>query len=173
MHIFITIWAVAAAWRWADWSRFREFHATMIYMPAMDLLYFYFTNDYPLWTVQSHLGLPYTGIALLYTFIVFPCTVILFLSNYPDTVRKQILHVGKWVMIYVGIEWIWLLLRFIKYDNGWSLGWSFLFVIVMFPMLLLHYKRPFPAYIASLIIIIFLIYWFDVPWDSLHVNKET
>ncbi|MFD2923093.1 CBO0543 family protein [Halobacillus naozhouensis] len=168
MHILIVLWAMLAAWRWADWSRFREFHATMLYMPAMDLLYFYFTHDYLLWTVQSHFGIPHTGVALLYTFIVFPCTVILFLSNYPNKLGRQIIHVGKWVILYIGTEWIGHLAGAIHYNNGWALGWSFLFVIVMFPMLFLHYKRPFLAYLASVIIIIFLINWFDVPWASLH-----
>ncbi|UOQ93928.1 hypothetical protein MUO14_02800 [Halobacillus shinanisalinarum] len=164
MHILIVVWAILAAWRWADWSRFHDFHATIIYMSAMDLLYFLLTVDYHLWTVQSNLGFPQTVVALFYTFIVFPCTVILFLSNYPHKLGKQVLHIGKWVIIYIGIEWIGYLNGSIYYEHGWSLGWSFLFVIIMFPMLRLHYKQPILAYLASVIIISFLISSFDVPW---------
>ncbi|WP_420810413.1 CBO0543 family protein [Halobacillus ihumii] len=161
------MWAVLAAWRWADWNLFRNFHATILYMSSMNLLYLLLTSDYRLWIEQSNLGLPHTLIALLYTFIVFPCTVMLFLSNYPDKLGSQILHIGKWIIIYIGTEWVGHLYGFVYYTHGWSLVWSLLFLIVMFPMLRLHHKRPILAYLISLIIIAFLLDWFDVPWKSL------
>ncbi|MCP3738089.1 hypothetical protein NLX69_00275 [Rossellomorea sp. BNER] len=36
------------AWFWADGSRFRNFHTTMIYLSVIDLLYFSLTTNDPL-----------------------------------------------------------------------------------------------------------------------------
>jgi hypothetical protein len=167
MHILITVCSLLAAWRWADWSRFHSFLATILYMTAMDLLYFFLATDYPLWIVKSDIGMmTKSEVALLYAFIVFPCTAMLFLSNYPDTIRKQFLHIGKWIIIYISVEWLGFKLGVIYYEHGWTIGWSLLFLIVMFPMLRLHFKRPVLAYIASIFVIIFLLNWFDVPWKN-------
>jgi hypothetical protein len=47
----------------------------------------------------------------------------------------------------------------IYYDHDWTIGCPLLFLIVMFPLLRLHYKRPLLAYIASVIIMVFLLNW--------------
>ncbi|WP_223702409.1 CBO0543 family protein [Sutcliffiella deserti] len=163
MHILITILAILAAWRWADWSRFSAFHATILYMSAMDLLYLVLTVDDPLWILKSNIGVPHTIVTLLYTFVVFPSTVMLFLSNYPDIPFKKLFHYAKWIFIYIGVEWIGYLTGAIYYKNSWTLGWSLLFLIVMFPMLRLHFKKPILSYLLSFFIIVFLLYWFQVP----------
>jgi hypothetical protein len=54
----------------------------------------------------------------------------------------------------------------IIHSNGWSLGWSFLFDFIMFPMLRLHHKYPLIAYILSVPIAIFFIFLFDVPIEK-------
>ncbi|QKY68802.1 CBO0543 family protein [Lentibacillus sp. CBA3610] len=164
MHILIIILVLIAVWRKSDWSRFHQFHATMIYMGTMNLLYIYFTTDYPLWTLHSNIGLPEPILNLLYTFIVFPCTVIMFLSRFPGGWLHQVYYAGKWVLVYFVFEWIGYHAGAIDYNNGWSLIWSFQFLIVMFPMLRLHYVRPFLTYGLSVIIIAILLSIFEVPW---------
>lgn len=162
MHITITIWALLAALRWGDWKHLYEYHTTMLYMSTMNLLYFFLTFQYPLWEVQAHLIPSYTIVSLLYTFIVFPCTVILFLSNYPTTSIKKWIHIGKWIAIYIGIEWIGGLFGLIIYHHGWNLSWSLIFLCIMFPMLRLHHRRPYTAYLVSIFIIISLMLIFNV-----------
>lgn len=164
MHILIIILAIMAGCLKGKWSCYRQFHATMVYIAAMNLLYLYFTRDYPLWTLHSNLGLPEPVINLLYTCIVFPCTVIIFLSNFPNGFLHQVYYIGKWVLLYFVFEWIGHHLGAIEYNNGWSLGWSLPFLIVMFTMLRLHYIRPFLAYGWSAIIIAILLSIFEVPW---------
>ncbi|MFD2759639.1 CBO0543 family protein [Lentibacillus juripiscarius] len=164
MHLIVILIAIIAAWYRADWSRFREFHATILYLISMNLLYYFFTVDYRLWVLYSHVGLPVEMLDLFYTFLLFPCTVMLYLTGFPHGWGRQVLHIGKWVLLYFGFEAVGYWLNAIHYFHGWSLIWSFLLLMVMFPMLRLHYKRPFLAYGLSVIIIIFLLYWFDVPW---------
>lgn len=164
MHIVIVLLVIFAAWRWGDWSRFRQFHATMLYIATMNLLYFYFTSDKPLWVFQSTIGIPEHVLDVLHAFIVLPCTVMIFLSNFPKALTGKILLILKWVLIYVVLEYIGYHIGAIDYHNGWSIGWSILFVTVMFPMLRLHYTRPVTAYAFSVIIIAILLILFEVPW---------
>ncbi|MFC7063119.1 CBO0543 family protein [Halobacillus seohaensis] len=163
MHLAITIWAVLAAWRWGKWENFHKYHATMIYLSTMDLLYFYLTIDYPLWRLQPDLGMSDGLIQILYTFIIFPCTVIIFLSRYPNVFSKQCLYIGKWIVIYIGVEGIGWIFGRINYAHGWNLGASFLFLFLMFPMLRLHYKKPIVAYVVSIIVITSLLFLFGIP----------
>ncbi|WP_010530273.1 CBO0543 family protein [Lentibacillus jeotgali] len=164
MHILIIFLVVIAAWRCGDWSRFYQFHATMLYITAMNLLYFFFTTDYPIWSFHSDFGVPEHVLDLLHAFIVLPLTVMIFLSKFPDGRIHKVLYIGKWVLLYIIFEWAGQHLGAIEYANGWSIGWSFLFVLVMFPILRLHYARPLAAYGLSIIIIAALLSLFDVPW---------
>ncbi len=68
MHLIVILIAIIAAWYRADWSRFREFHATILYLISMNLLYYFFTVDYRLWVLYSHVGLP---VEMLDLFILF------------------------------------------------------------------------------------------------------
>ncbi len=164
MHVAFTVWAIIASWRWWSWENFHKFHATILYKSAMNLLYLFFTAGYPLWRVHPDLGLPFSIIDMLYTFIIFPCTVILYLSRYPATLKKKIYHNVKWIAIYFGLEWIGSIFDRITYDHGWNLWWSLVFVIIMFPMLRLHYKRPLLAYLLTILYIVLIFYYFQVPW---------
>lgn len=164
MHIAITIWAIIASWRRWDQEHFHKCHTTILYMSLLNLLYAFLTSGYTLWEIQPDLGLPSPIVSMLYTFIIFPCTVILYLSRYPKSVKSQVIHNIKWITIYMGVEWLGSLFSRIIYDHGWDLGWSFLFVLIMFPMLRLHYKKPLLAYLLSIIFIAFILYKFEVPW---------
>jgi hypothetical protein len=100
---------------------------------------------------------------LLYTFIVFPATGILFLGNYPEGVKKQILHNLQWIVIYGVCEYIFTLTGHIEYQHGWTLGWSVTVLFVMFPLLKLHVNHPLLTYILYGIFAVALLWWFDVP----------
>jgi hypothetical protein len=63
---------------------------------------------------------------MLYTFIVFPATGLLFLGNYPKGVIKKILHTLQWIAIYGVWEYVFTLTGSIEYQYGWTLhfnGW--------------------------------------------------
>ncbi|WP_390355698.1 CBO0543 family protein [Virgibacillus halophilus] len=165
MHIAITIWAVVASWKFWNWERFYRYHTTMLYIATMNLLYLFFTAGYHLWKMESDIGLPVPIINMLYTFIVFPCTTILFLSRYPEYLKGQIYHNLKWIFIYIGAEWVGSLFNLITYEHGWNLGWSLLFVIMMFLMFRLHYKRPLFAYLLTFVFTVLIIYYFKIPWN--------
>lgn len=165
MHIAITVWAIIASWYWWSRENFHKYHTTILYKSLLNLLYIFLTIGYPLWRIQPDLGFSFPMTSLLYTFIIFPCTTILYLARYPESIKGQILHNIKWMSIYIGVEWIGMLLTRIKYHHGWNFGWSILFVVVMFPMLRLHHKSPLFAYLLSIIIVVLILYGFKVPWN--------
>ncbi|WP_028608800.1 CBO0543 family protein [Paenibacillus harenae] len=157
MHIAIAIWALLAALKWADWKRWNEFLPTIYFMVSMNLLYQYIAHSrYHLWTFEQNL--PNELVTdTLYGFLVFPCTVMLFLSNYPNEKGSIIFHYLKWILIYCTLEWIGKEYGFMSYSHGWSLKWSVFFNCIMFPMLRLHHVKPLWALgISPLIIFILL-----------------
>uniref|UniRef100_UPI003D2C639E CBO0543 family protein n=1 Tax=Paenibacillus oryzisoli TaxID=1850517 RepID=UPI003D2C639E len=157
MHIALTIWALIAAWKWANWGRWREFLPTIYFMVSMSLLYQYIAHStYHLWHHERNIP---TELVTdnLYSFIVFPCTVMLFLSNYPNKKAAQFAHLLKWLIIYSALEWVGKKNGFITYHHGWSWAWSLLFNCMMFPMLRLHHLRPLNAIAISPIIIFVLL----------------
>lgn len=163
MHIGIAIWTVLASLIWGDWHQWRKYLPTMLYMSLSNLLYLYLTSDFWLWRIVPDFLLEQKEVAMLYTFIVFPCTVIVFLSHYPDRRRGQLLHFAKWIIIYGVVEWIGFLTGRIDYAHGWSIWWSLFFLCMMFPMLVLHHFKPLYAHVLSVFWVTFYILVFQVP----------
>ncbi|WP_221564497.1 CBO0543 family protein [Alkalihalobacillus sp. TS-13] len=163
MHLSLTVLAVYTAWKWGDWRNWRKYHATMLYMTSMSLLYFFYCSGHLLWRIVPDFRIPYAVTESLYFFIIYPATVLLYLTEYPVGLSKKVLYNLKWIGIYIGFEFLANLFNKITYFNKWNLLYSLLFVCVMFPMLRLHYLKPLVAYLVSLVIIAVLLMYFNVP----------
>ncbi|TLS51437.1 hypothetical protein FE782_15105 [Paenibacillus antri] len=163
MHVIVAVWVTFASMLWGNWANWRKYLPTILYMPLCNLLYFYLTSDHRLWKLVPDVLLSQKGVDLLYLFIVYPPTVVLFLSNYPNERQRQIVHLLKWVFLYAGVEWIGHQTGRIVYDNGWNFGWSVFFLLFMFPMLYLHHKKPILAYGLSVLWVVFYVIVFQVP----------
>ncbi|WP_372512770.1 CBO0543 family protein [Bacillus salipaludis] len=160
---------MVAVWRWGDWRNWEKYQSTILFKITCALLYEVLTYNYPLWEYSDFdTFLPtHTLNSLAITFVGFTCTVLLFLSCYPETKKKQIFYIIFWVLLNSAIEISYHLIGLFKYYHGWNFWWSVLFNCVMFPMLILHYKKPLMAYALSVPIIIVLLLYFDVPIDKL------
>ena len=66
--------------------------------------------------------------------------------------------------VYTAVEWLSYILGFFTYHNGWSIYLSFGFNCIMFPLLLLHYKKPHLAWLASIILAYLMKYFFNLPF---------
>jgi hypothetical protein len=165
MHIIVILWSIFAAWRWSDWRNWRTYHATMLFMPLANLIYglLVLGKDFFLWRYQGDYLFSKETADVFYTIIVFPATVLLFLSNYPKGNIPQIIHILKYVAIYCTIEWIALHVGAIKHGHGWSFQWSIGFNAVTFITLRLHHKNPVFAYVFSILFTLFLLHKFNVP----------
>ncbi|MEH7383636.1 CBO0543 family protein [Bacillus sp. JJ1533] len=169
MHLVYNVLFLLAAVKWGDWRGWREYYATILFFIVGDLLKNVLFHDYFIWTYQEtifakNILINHTFITLLIAFVCYPATALIFLGRYPKGKSKQLLWIGIWVFLFTIVEFINLkYLHLIEHHHGWTLGWSCLFNLVMFPMLRLHQKRPLLAWGISIIWIIFLLNMFPIP----------
>jgi hypothetical protein len=163
MHLFVALWALISAWKWGDWRNWEKYHPTLMYFAMGNLLYNFLTANHFLWKLEPDFLPNHSMTEMVYTFITFPATAFLFLSNYPKETHKIFLHYLKWIFIFVAVEWVFSRTGRILYQYGWSLGWSAIFDCTMFPMLWLFYRKPLIAYGISAIMCVFWVWLFDVP----------
>lgn len=162
MHLFVAIFSVWASYRWGDWRNWQKYQPTMMYFAIGNLLYNYLCAERMLWTLTPD-WFGDTGLTeLIYTFLTFPATALLFLTNFPQGRMKVFFHYVQWVLIYGGVEYIYSLTGRIEYQYGWSLGWSIIFNIIMFPMLKLFSVKPLLAYGFSMMLTVFWMKMFHV-----------
>lgn len=164
MHLALVILVVFSVWRYGDWKNWRKYHDTMLYIIMGNLLYYFLYHDHILWHFQpDFLFTSHFLIELLYTFIILPGSALILLTDYPIAIRRQALRIGKFILIFVTMEWIFYINELIHHENGWNMWWSLGWNSMMFPMLVLHHKKPLAAYIISILIFIFMITLFPVP----------
>lgn len=163
MHLTLALISILTAWRWSDWRNWRQYHSSMLYTTAAGFLYEFLTSwDQALWVFHPDFFYNQTVTIIVYAVVTMPLTILLYLSRYPKTIGKQIRHICLWIGIYVCAEVILLVSGRITYQNGWSIGYSVLFDMIMFPMIKLHHSRPLIAYIISIPIVYGLILFFHI-----------
>jgi hypothetical protein len=161
LYIAVILVTVFAVWRWGDWKNWRKYHSTMLFIIVGVLLYLFLYKNALLWDLQKHI-LNHTLTELLFAFTVLPSTVLLLLTNYPDSFKGQSYRIGKFIAIYSIVELIYWKMGFIDYDHGWNFWLSIGWYCMMFPMLVLHLKKPLYAYIASVVGLVIFLYLFPV-----------
>ncbi|MBU8905323.1 CBO0543 family protein [Desertibacillus haloalkaliphilus] len=169
MHVLTAIISIIAVYFWGDWRNWEKYHTTMLFYALGNLAYNFLTANYFLWRMDADFISNHTLTEMLYTFIVFPATIILFLGNYPKGLIKQVLHNIQWIAIYAVWEYVFSLTGHIEYQYGWSFWWSVFFLCFMFPLFKLHERKPLVAYVLAALIAVTFIWLFDVP---VHVPVE-
>lgn len=168
MRIIVVLLFICAGWQWSDWRNWRIYYPTVLFMMALSLLENVLTSNHKLWMMVNG---PFTtsslANSLLVTFTTFPATVLLYLSYYPQRVSRKIRYMLLWVSLYSIIEYIMVRLGYFIYANGWSLGWSVVFNVFIFPILRLHYKMPLLAWLCSGIILLFIWLHFGLSLEML------
>ncbi|HUC93784.1 MAG TPA: CBO0543 family protein [Paenibacillus sp.] len=167
MHLTVALITVLAVWIRRDWRDWTRYHTTLLYIAFGNAMYNFICANYLLWELHPDFFPDHAVTEFVYTLITFPGCALMYLSRYPEGagVMRQIRHILSWVLIFAGVELFFALTGRICYQYGWNLGWSVLFDSVMFPMLLLHHRRPLAAYLLSVPIAAVLIWYFKVPID--------
>ena len=164
LRVVLCLILVLCCWKFGDIKNWRKFYPTILYLIINNLLYIFFVKEkYSLWKLQPDFLLNDSFSVLVQTFIIFPCIVILFLSNLPKTHKNQIIHLLISAVILVGIETIMYFTGKITYHNGWNYGWSVAFNFLWVIMLRYHYFKPIPAWVVSFLFTAFFIIYFHVP----------
>ncbi|UCZ55009.1 hypothetical protein LGQ02_09920 [Bacillus shivajii] len=169
MHVATAIVAIIAVLTRGDWRNWEEYHTTLLFIALGNLVYNFLTANYFLWRLDADFIPNHTLTEMLYTFIVFPATILIFLKDFPTHWFEKVFRNIKWIAIYGIWEYFFVLTGRIEYHYGWSLWWSIAFLCVMFPLLRLHQTRPLSSYLLSALVVIAILWWFDVP---VHVPVE-
>jgi len=168
MHLALTLLTIYSTWRWADWRHWTRYQSSMFYIATGGLLYEYLTKHHPMWKFHTDFLFNHRIVVIIYALITMPLTVLLFLSRYPasESVWHRIRYYGIWIVTYIIAEHLLRYFGYISYENGWTFWYSFLFDIMMFPMLRLHHKKPGLALLVSVGITVGLMLWFNVPLEA-------
>lgn len=165
------VWVVVfglAAWKWSKWRNWREYYSTILFMYTVSLASTVVTTNHKLWIFLPGYFLATHIIADLFiTFLFYPSSILLYLSNYPQQKMYQVFYILGWVAIWTGVEYVEMLCNLVTYDNGWSLKWSMVFDAVMFIILRVHYKDQLLAWGLAGTFFIFIWFHFGFSIDML------
>jgi hypothetical protein len=152
MFILIILITILLAWKYGDWRNWQKYQSTMLLFSIGNFLYNFVYHDHFLWKFNPD-SLNHHIMEIIYSFSVFPLTALIFLSNYPVRFIKQPLYIGKYILIYLGVELILYKMGMMEYDFGWNIWWSLAWNCVMFPILIIHYKKPLLGYVFCIFMI--------------------
>ncbi len=172
MRLFMWLLWGFAAWKWGDWRNWQKYQATILYMIYFNAIYGLLCYNHLMWKFEYDRSVPFlinhTLISIGMGLLLYPSIILIFLGRYPNGNWKKKL---SWQLLFVFLfslaEFIMFKAGKITYYNGWSLGWSIIFNLNTFFMLILHYKRPLLTWILSIFCVIFYVYYFKVPLGQL------
>ncbi|MFZ5986810.1 MAG: CBO0543 family protein [Bacillota bacterium] len=160
MHLGVIILTIFAAWQKGDWKNWERYHSTMLFVAMSNLLYNFIYFNHFLWQLKPDFLFNHVMGEMFYTFIVFPFSAFILLSNYPKDLKKQVYRIAKFITVYILIEWIFLEYGRIVHKYGWNMWWSLAWDCMMFPIWVLHYKKPLIAYFVSFVVVVVVVLLF-------------
>lgn len=134
-----------------------------MYFAVGNLAYEYLAHvSFHLWRMEGKGLFPEIIADLILLFLIAIPAILIYLSRYPSTPKERMIHILKWILIFTAVEWVGgTYFGLMKYENGWSIWWSFLFNVIMFPMLRLHYLSFKKALLLSIPCTLFYLIIFD------------
>lgn len=157
--------SIIVCWKWGNWRNWREYYPTILFLLIGDLVADLVLFAKPLWGFNEFIE-KYTVLDIAVMLLIYPSTVILFLSFYPTPRMKQVLYILVWIGIYSILEGIGLLFNDYSHHNNWSIWYSILFNTIMFPLIRLHYKKPLWVWPISAVFCFMLLWWFRIPLQN-------
>ncbi|KKI93841.1 hypothetical protein WQ54_01960 [Bacillus sp. SA1-12] len=161
MYLFFIIAAfLIIVFLFIDREQLKDYYPTIQYYIICNLLYNFVFYHHTLWRYEGETAwLKHSIIEITFTFIVVPIMIIVYLRFFPSDL-KGLAYLAAWALSFWITEVIFNKKGNFIYENGWNIWWSFLFNLIMFPILIIHYKRPIVAIIISIPLILLLLLFF-------------
>jgi hypothetical protein len=161
-HLICALSLLIGSFFFGNWKKWASILPTMYYISLMNLFYHHIAHTLKkLWELKKPFLNEFIN-GTIYTFVTLPSLAFLFLSHYPDGNRKRkTLYFLKWIVASLITEWFFLKMGYIKFYEGYSYAWEFLFYPMMYVMIRLHHRKPGIAQIVSVVIIVILFIIFD------------
>ncbi|NWQ42879.1 hypothetical protein MLOOGBEN_19440 [Bacillus sp. EB106-08-02-XG196] len=166
--IILSISWIIAAMKFGD-RDWRKYYPSMLFAALGNALYEVLCYKFQLWKMEPN-GVGYSMIPMLLLILLgMPLSTWVFLSKYPykSGIYKKGIYISFFILVFIVLEYVSVRLGAISYHNGWNLGWSLLFVVVMFMVIRLHFSRPILALIVSIPFSLFLCMIFEVTLDKM------
>ncbi|RXJ02020.1 hypothetical protein DS745_07965 [Anaerobacillus alkaliphilus] len=159
-HSALTLGFLLGVFITRKWHRWKDSFIPFLLFAIFNLYYHYLchSTDRWLWELSKPIVNEFIT-ETIYTFIIFPCWTILFISFFPP--EKKVSYILKWSVASVLIEWVASEMEYFNYTNGWHIGWTFFFYLTMYPVLKIAQTKQIQALLISFIIIIFYLWIFD------------
>ena len=152
-------------YKFGDWRNWHKYYSTILFFILSSVVCIALTYDHPLWLYEPVI-INHTFTDLFISITVYPCTIMLFLRKLPKNFTKILLHISIYVAAYTIPEFIAVKLGAFTYYNGWSIWHTLVFNYIMFPILILHFKKPLYAWLIALISPHILFYVLKIPYSS-------
>ncbi len=163
MIIPLALIFIAIALKWGDWKNWKSYYPTILFFVAGDFIHTYLTALKPLWRFSATV-FPGVITHLITNLVIFPCIFLVFLPTYTKLgLIKKVLYIALWVNIIAVIEFIGLKFGHFTYFNGWRFAYSVIFDCIIFPLLIIHQRKPLLALILAIIIGIGIMVLFKIP----------
>jgi hypothetical protein len=163
--ITIAIIFIFLCYKWGDWKNWKLYYSTIIYSFVGVLTENIIRDEKKLWVIHGSFWNDTTTDYFISCFI-FPCIIILFLSNYPKGIIRQIRYLLVFQLCLSSLEYIAYINKGIFYYNGWSFIWSVFLYIGMFPLFRLHYKHPLLGWLVLFTLIGGGMFYFNIPLSN-------
>jgi len=167
MRIAIAIVFIYLCFKWGDWRNWKSFYPTILFFIIANLSCDILTYSKPLWLYGGSFW-DHTFADYFVAFFIYPSVIILFLSNFPKKILKQVWYIIFWIFVMSFLEHIMHINGGIRFQNGWSIGCSILFYLIMFPLLFLNYKKPLLSWFISIVLAFSFMFIFNIPASCLR-----
>ncbi len=157
--LFVAAYVVISI-RYGAWKRWKEYYSTFLYAIIGDLGYNLLFYEKSLWEYKNLVSHIFSD--LLIAFIVFPCAITLFLTNYPVK-RKRALYILIWAGIHTALEYISCRLGNFVHYNNWNILWSMALYCIAFVLIRVHSVKPLLAWPISIVMAYSTMFFFHVP----------
>lgn len=162
MNLILAVIVIVVAMVKGDWRNWEKYYPTMLYTSLASFLYEFISHShYHLWEIRKDSIFNLMNVHFIHNLLINPLTALIYLSNFPSIPIKKIPYIMKWILVFLVIEWVGTQFEMLSYHNGWHLGWSALFVIIMFLMMRLHHVHKLWALILSVLCALFYLFCFN------------
>ena len=163
-NIFLGVFSICICYKLGDWKNWKEYYPTILFFILSSVTCIILTYNHPLWLYQSVI-INHTFTDLFISITVYPCTIMMFIPHLPSRISKIILHISIYVAVYTIPEFVAVKLGYFTYYNGWNIWYTVIFNYIMFPVLILHYKKPLYAWTIALVSPHILFFLLKIPYN--------
>ncbi len=149
------------------WRELPKYSKSLAYASLVNTIYYYLCRRHLLWEFIP-IGINWNILRVFHVIIVTPLLVLLFLSDFPKGLIKQIKHLATYVLMSSIGEYFLNQKKFIQYKHGWNIFWSSIIYVKMYLYSFLIIKRPLLTSVLTSFSIIYFIRKFNIPINKKH-----